>query len=48
MIKINLITLCKLCHNKIHNTDKKIEGYVKTSKGTKIKITDNNNNIEFQ
>lgn len=37
--KSNLIVLCKSCHNKIHNNDNNIRGYVSTSKGIQIQAT---------
>lgn len=35
--KSNLIVLCKQCHIKVHKNEIKIDGYVETSKGIKIK-----------
>jgi DNA mismatch repair protein MutS len=34
--KANLIVLCEECHNKLHNEDLEISGYVMTSKGKKV------------
>ena len=36
---MNLTTLCKDCHNKIHNERLDIDSYVKTSKGKKLKLS---------
>ncbi len=36
--KSNLINVCSLCHDKIHNKEIKINGFVQTSNGIKLEI----------
>ena len=36
--KANLIVICEKCHDKVHNKEINIEGYVMTSEGKKAKI----------
>ena len=40
--KANLIVLCNVCHDKIHNNELIIDGYVMTSHGKSIVINQNN------
>ena len=40
-IKSNLVPLCKICHNKVHNGEIDIEGYKKTSSGVKLEYNFN-------
>ena len=35
-VKSNLVPLCKCCHDKVHNKDLLINGYVMTSNGIKL------------
>lgn len=46
-IKHNLIPLCKECHNKEHNGNINIKGYVKTSHGLKIDYEDDNKSLDI-
>ena len=39
--KSNLIPLCKKCHNKVHNHQIEIKGYIMTSEGTKLEVKEN-------
>jgi DNA mismatch repair protein MutS len=45
--KANLIPLCKKCHRDDHHNDIKIDGYVQTSRGKKIKFTKKKNDNNF-
>ena len=35
--KMNLVVLCEECHERLHHGGMKIEGFIQTSKGKKIK-----------
>jgi len=43
--KHNLIPLCKSCHNKEHNGDLYIKGYIKTSAGIQVDVEENINPV---
>jgi DNA mismatch repair protein MutS len=43
--KHNLVPLCKACHNREHNGDISIKGFVKTSTGIEVHIEENVNPI---
>lgn len=45
-IKHNLVGLCKLCHNKVHNNEIIINGYIETSEGIKLDYKTVNNVIK--
>ena len=34
----NLVIVCKSCHNKIHNNEINIDGYVQTSEGKQLQF----------
>lgn len=42
--KFNLVGLCEKCHNDVHNSKLKIEGYVQTSEGKELIISKEDNN----
>jgi DNA mismatch repair protein MutS len=43
--KSNLINVCSICHDEIHNNKIKINGYIQTSNGIKLDIEKNMNDI---
>jgi len=43
--KANLIVLCNECHDKIHNENINVEGYVMTSEGKSVVVKKNNKKI---
>jgi DNA mismatch repair protein MutS len=46
--KSNLVTVCKECHDNVHNKNIEISGYIQTDKGKKLNIEHKTCDIDYE